>query len=137
MVDPVGFGRLTSGTQKGTFGPMDVMTDADRVAALRANGHDAHLLPNGRIVLRLNGQWFRVAGGDFRHPSLLQVSKSESEALDRGQKPGCPTRGRFGSTVIACQLAEGHEGFCRNLRGEAITVRVLSPEERALTARLV
>lgn len=49
------------------------MEDAERVAALRANGHDAHLLPDRRIVIRLEGKCFRVVGGDFRHPSLLEL----------------------------------------------------------------
>lgn len=49
-------------------------TDAERVRALRKHGHDARLTPRGRIVLRWNGRWCRVVGGDYRHPSLMEFS---------------------------------------------------------------
>ncbi len=55
------------------LGALAVMTDEQRVAELRANGHDAHVLPDRRIVLKLHGRLFRVVGGDFVHPSLMEV----------------------------------------------------------------
>lgn len=55
------------------------MTDDERIAALRANGHDARLLTDGRIVVFLEGLWFRVAGGDFKHPSLIQTEVKPSD----------------------------------------------------------
>lgn len=54
-------------------GLLATMTDEQRVAALRANGHDAHLLRDRRIVLRLHGRVYRVVGGDFVRPSLMQL----------------------------------------------------------------
>jgi hypothetical protein len=64
--------------QVAEFPPLP-MTDEQRVAALCANGHDAHLLRDRRIVLRLHGRVYRVVGGDFVRPSLMQV-------FDLGQK---------------------------------------------------
>ncbi len=49
------------------------MTDAERIAKMRAYGHDAHLLPDRRIVIRLHDRWYRVVGGDLRSPSLLAL----------------------------------------------------------------
>lgn len=67
------------------LGALVTMTDAQRVAKLRANGHDAYALPDGRIVLRLNGRVYRVVGGDFVSPSLLQV-EVPLEMFDLGRK---------------------------------------------------
>lgn len=55
------------------IGAVSVMTDGQRVAQLRAHGHDAHVLPDRRIVLKLHGRWYRVAGGDFVHPSIIEI----------------------------------------------------------------
>lgn len=56
-------------------------TDEQRVEQLVAHGHDARLLSDRRIVVRLgNGRWFRVVGGDLRSPSLLECSEQPPEA---------------------------------------------------------
>lgn len=71
------------------------MTDEQRVSEFRAHGHDAHLLRDRRIVLRLNGQWYRVVGGDFRYPSLLQLPRP-IEMFDATQDPAPRPRGFVG-----------------------------------------
>lgn len=53
------------------------MTDDQRVAQLRAHGHDAHVLRDRRIVIWLNGSWYRVVGGDFRNPSIMKLKSEE------------------------------------------------------------
>ena len=58
------------------------MTDEQRVAALCSNGHDAHLLRDGRIVLRLNGHVWRVVGGDFVRPSLMRIDPPALELFE-------------------------------------------------------
>jgi len=56
------------------------MTDEQRVEQFISHGHDARLLSDRRIVIRLgNGRWFRVVGGDFRSPSLLECSEQPPE----------------------------------------------------------
>lgn len=57
-----------------------LMTDEERLEQFIAQGHDARLLSDRRIVVRLgNGRWFRVAGGDFRSPSLIECSEQPPE----------------------------------------------------------
>lgn len=46
----------------------------------------------------------------------------------------CKARTASGGYVIACQLPEGHKGVCINLRGEAISIRELTVEERETSA---
>lgn len=61
------------------------MTDEQRIEQLIAHGHDARLLSDRRIVVRLgNGRWYHVVGGDFRSPSLLACSEQPPEP---GLKP--------------------------------------------------
>jgi len=56
-------------------------TDEQRVEQLIAHGHEARLLRDRRIVVRLgNGRWYRVVGGDLRSPSLLECSEQPPEA---------------------------------------------------------
>jgi hypothetical protein len=56
------------------------MTDEQRVEQFISHGHDARLLSDRRIVIRLgNGRWFRVVGGDFRSPSLLECAEQPPE----------------------------------------------------------
>lgn len=57
------------------------MTDEQRLERFIENGHDARLLSDRSIVVRLgNGRWYRVAGGDFRSPSLIECSEQPPEA---------------------------------------------------------
>jgi hypothetical protein len=61
------------------------MDDTQRIAELRKNGHRARLMRDGRIVVRMpNGQWWRVVGGDFVHPSLMAGSAplTDDEVLE-------------------------------------------------------
>ncbi len=57
------------------------MTDVQRIARFRSHGYDARLLPDRRIVILLNGLWWRVAGGDFRHPTLIAIPTPEGESV--------------------------------------------------------
>lgn len=67
------------------------MDDEQRLAAFKAHGHDVRLLRDGRFVLRLNGKWFRVAGGDFAHPSLIELPPPPLEMF--GTNPPLSPRG--------------------------------------------
>lgn len=70
------------------------MDDRERLAAFRAHGHDVHLLSDGRFVLKLNGRWFRVAGGDFVSPSLIGLPAAPLELFDESKDPP-PSPGGF------------------------------------------
>lgn len=70
----------------GAVRAVSVMTDAQRVDQLRAHGHDAHLLADRRIVLKLNERWYRVAGGDFVHPSIIEIPRP-LQMFDRSKDP--------------------------------------------------
>lgn len=55
------------------------MSDAERIERLRAHGHDAFLSTSRAILIRSKDgrRVYRVVGGDFKHPSLLQVKGNE------------------------------------------------------------
>jgi len=63
------------------------MTDEERLIAFRAHGHDVRLLSDGRFVLRVNGRWFRVTGGDFERPSLIALPPPPLELFDAEPSP--------------------------------------------------
>ncbi len=62
------------------------MKPNERLRAFQAHGHDVRLLTDGRFVLRLNGRWFRIVGGDFRHPSLIALPAPPPPRAFRGEK---------------------------------------------------
>lgn len=49
---------------------------ANRLAQLRAHGHDAHLHPVTRqIAVWYRERWWHVVGGSFEAPSLIAVKE--------------------------------------------------------------
>ena len=59
-------------------------TNEQIVAELRTHGHDAHVRA-GKLLIWMHGRWWRVVGGDARHPSLIA---SQGHDADGNEVPG-------------------------------------------------
>lgn len=57
------------------------LTNDECVERLRRNGHTAANDPKHGLVVLYNGMVFRVAGGDFEHPSLLGVPGASANSI--------------------------------------------------------
>lgn len=83
------------------------MDDAQRVKALRAHGHDAHLLTDGRLVVQLRERWYRVVGGDLRSPSLLGIPRPAHDVF-------------AGAACVICASRSGVRRFAVTVDGEEL-----------------
>lgn len=57
------------------------LTNDECVERFRANGLTAANDPKHGLVVLYNGLVFRVAGGDFKHPSLLGIPGASADSI--------------------------------------------------------